>query len=201
MTDRDDESIARQEADETFRSITDLDSIADTMFVAITFLLAALATWTSFAFGRLSGSVYLEGIYIVLVIVCALLIAGSVFFLSISLAPRGFYGENIGERFLDHSWLLWRNDDAVGYREFADRRGDIAEEADLRNEYEQWLDQYDPDTTLSSRESFEFSRLLNYKTVARAKARHTAYGIALLRIAVILLVLLILVTLLGPLAV
>lgn len=200
MVDRDDEGIARQEANETFQSITDLDEIADTMFIAITFLLAALASWTTFAFDRVDGIPLIEQAYIVFAVSCAGMISVSVYFLASSLSPRGFYGQSVGQKFLNHQWLLWRNQDPVDVEMYHTRRQNIDSEADLKAQYEEWLDEYDPGTSISSRESFEFSRLLNYKYVARQKARNVAYGVALLRIAVILLAIIIFVSLLAPFA-
>lgn len=198
MVDRDDEAIARQEADETFQSISDLDNISDTMFVAITFLLTGVATWTGFAFDRLAGDPVLQWLYVVLAIGCVLSIVGSVFFLAASLTPRGFYGRVVGERFLDHRWLLWRNDDPVDVETYRENREGVTDEAELARRYEDWLDDYDPGVELTSRESFEFSRLLNYKVVARIKARNTAYGVAFLRIAITLFVVLVVLGLIGP---
>ena len=198
MADRDDEAIARQEADETITSISNLDSIGDTMFVAITFFLAALAAWTPFALGRLSQFPRAQQVAIALTVGCALAIGGCVFVLAISLAPRAFYGSAVGTQFLNDSWLLWRNDDPGGIKAFREQRDDIESERDLQAAYESWLADYDPDTDINSKESFEFSRLLNYKLVARIKAHYTAYGVALFRIATILFVILVVITLLTP---
>lgn len=194
---RDDEAIARQEANETFRSITDLDSISDTMFVAITFFLAAVATWTTFAYGRLDGMETVQSVYVGLVILCVVTITACVVFLSLSLSPRGFYGDAVGDRFLGHPVLLWRNDDPGNLREFRDKRRTVRSEDDLASAYEDWLREYDPGTTLSSRESFEYSRLLNYKLVARIKAHNTAYAVALFRAATLLFATLIVFSLLA----
>lgn len=200
MSDRDDEAIAKQEADETVNSISNLDSIGDTMFVAITFFLTALATWTPFALQRLSHLQRVQQVVIGLTIGCALAIGGCVFFLAVSLAPRAFYGSAVGSQFLDNSWLLWRNDDPGHVAEFKTRREAVESESDLRAEYETWLARYDPEANISSKESFEFSRLLNYKLVARIKAHYTAYGVALFRIATILFVSIVIITLLAPFA-
>ncbi len=200
MDNRDDKAIAKQEADETVNSISNLDSIGDTMFVAITFFLTALATWTPFALQRLDQFQNARYIVIALVIACALSIGGCVFVLAISLAPRAFYGSAVGRQFLDNSWLLWRNDDPGYVQVFKDRREAVESESDLRAEYNRWLSQYDPDVDITSKESFEFSRLLNYKLVARVKAHHMAYGVALFRIATFLFVVLVVVTLLTPFA-
>lgn len=200
MSDRDDEAIAKQEADETVNSISNLDSIGDTMFVAITFFLTALATWTPFALQRLSHLQRVQQVVIGLTIGCALAIGGCVFVLAVSLAPRAFYGSAVGNQFLDNSWLLWRNDDPGHVAKFKTRQEAVESETDLKAEYETWLARYDPKADISSKESFEFSRLLNYKLVARIKAHYTAYGVALFRIATILFVSIVVITLLVPFA-
>lgn len=198
MSDRDDEAIARQEADETVNSISNLDSIADTMFVAVTFFFAALATWTPFALDRLRHLHRTQQVAIGLTVACAVAIVGSVYFLAKALAPRAFYGPAVGSQLLDSSWLLWRNNDPGRLADFKERREAVESEADLRAEYETWLSRYDRDTDITSNESFEFSRLLNYKLVARIKAHYTAYGVALFRIATVLFVALLVVTLGAP---
>lgn len=198
MADRDDEAIARQEADDTAESIADLDNISDTMFVAVTFLLAALATWTTFAYGRLDGAPTLKTLYVALAVLCVAAVTGCVVSLSLSLSPRGFYGRAVGDRFLDHPWLLWRNDDPGGIEEFRARRDRVGSTDELRESYEEWLDRYDPGADVTSREAFEFSRLLNYKLVARIKAHHTAYAVALFRIATVVFALVIVLSLVVP---
>jgi hypothetical protein len=198
MAERDDEAIAKQEADETVESISNLDDIGDTMFVAVTFFLAALATWTPFALRRLGQMQRARYVVIALVVCCAVAIGGCVFFLAISLAPRAFYGPDVGGQFLDDAWLLWRNDDPGAIKKFKQRRDAVNSESDLREGYEWWLKRYDSDVDISSKESFEFSRLLNYKLVARTKAHYTAYGVAFFRIATLLFVVLVAVTLLVP---
>jgi hypothetical protein len=199
MPDRDDEAIAKQEADQTYNSISNLDNIGDTMFVAVTFFLAALATWTPFALQRLSGVQEGKNIVIILTIICVLSIGSSVFFLAIALAPRSFYGHSTGDQLLSHPWLLWRNNDAGNVQGFLEQRQTIEDEEDLRSEYEKWLRQYDADVNITSKESFEYSRLLDYKIVARIKARYTAFGVSLFRIATIIFVIIVIVTLIVPL--
>ncbi|MFC6864372.1 hypothetical protein ACFQGE_13000 [Halomicroarcula sp. GCM10025817] len=189
--------IAKAEADETFRSISNLDSISDTAIVGITFLLAALGTWITFAYNRLAGLLWAQGLFVALGVVCVLMIVLSITFLTDALAPRKFYGEGVGQRFLDHRWLVWRNDDPVDLQRYA-RSGDIETPADLEDAVESWIDDYDQDTTVDSKTAFEYARLLNYKVVARQKARNTAYGMAFLRIAVVALASLIVVGLLAP---
>jgi hypothetical protein len=120
------------------------------------------------------------------------------YFLAESLVPRQFYGDGVGERFLDYRWLLWKNDDPAGINSF-ERQGDIESPGDLRDAVENWIEEYDDETTVDSEEMFIYSRLLNYKLVARHKARNTAYGMALLRIAVVCLGILILIGLIASL--
>lgn len=196
MTQRDDEAIARQEANDTFQSITDLDSIADTMFIAVTFLLTAVATWTAFAFDQLEAVAGFQELYTLLIIACVLSVAASVFFFSISLVPRSFYGSSVGSPFLTHRWLLWANDDLTESDWY--RLDSVSEEEDIKRKYEEWLEEeFAPDVGLSSRATVEFARLCNYKHVARIKARNNAYGIALFRVSVVLFVALIIVGIFG----
>lgn len=178
-------AIARDEADETFRSIANLDNISDTAIVGITFLLAALGTWITFIYPRLSGTPLVRTVFAVVAILSVLAILLSVYYLVDALAPRRFYGEDVGTRFLDHKWLPWRNDDPTDIERF-DRR-EIESPEDLRAAVETWIREYDEDTAIDSKAAFQYSRLLNYKLVARHKARNTAYGIAFLRLAVVAL--------------
>jgi hypothetical protein len=177
--------IARDEADETFKSIANLDSIGDTAIVGITFLLAALGTWTTFIFPELDGHPTVRLAFVLLVAISVLATIASVYYLVNSLAPRQFYGEGVGERFLDHQWIPWLNDDPVELERFS--RTDIDSPADLEAAVEGWIDRYDADTRIDSQEAFVYSRLLNYKLVARQKARNAAYGMAFLRIAIVVL--------------
>lgn len=188
-------AIARREADDTFQSIANLDSIGDTAIIGITFLLAALGTWVTFAFPRLSASPPLRVAFVLIALASVFTTVASVYYLVDSLAPRRFYGSAVGERFLDHKWFPWRNDDPTDLERFA--RTDIDSPADLRRAVEAWIEAYDEDTTVDSEEAFAYSRLLNYKLVARHKARNTAYGMAFLRLAVVMLGVLIAVGLLG----
>lgn len=182
-------AIARAEADETFESISNLDSIGDTAVVAITFFLTALGTWVTFAYPRLAATPGLRVVVVAITIAAVVAALGSVYYLVDSLAPRRFYGDGVGERFLDHRWLLWRNDDPADLERFS--RTEIESPEDLKRAVESWIDDYDQDTRIDSEAAFAYSRLLNYKLVARHKARNTAYGMALLRLAVVFLGLLI----------
>lgn len=177
--------IARDEADETFKSIANLDNIGDTAIVGITFLLAALGTWTTFIFPELEGYPRIRLFFVLLVVISVLATIASVYYLVNSLAPRQFYGEGVGERFLDHQWIPWLNDDPVDLERFS--RTEIESPQDLETAVERWIDRYDGDTRVDSEEAFVYSRLLNYKLVARQKARNAAYGMAFLRIAIVVL--------------
>lgn len=184
-TQRADLAIARDEADETFESIANLDNIGDTAIVGITFLLAALGTWTTFIYPALEGHPAVRVLFVLLVVISVLATIASVYYLVNSLAPRQFYGGNVGERFLDHHWIPWLNDDPVNLERFS--RTEIDSPADLEGAVEGWIDRYDADTRVDSEEAFVYSRLLNYKLVARHKARNAAYGIAFLRLAIVVL--------------
>lgn len=182
-------TIARDEADETFRSIANLDNIGDTAIVGITFLLAALGTWVTFVYPRLWGLPRLRALFVVLVLASVAATLASVYYLVDSLAPRRFYGADVGDRFLDHKWVPWLNDDPAEIERF-DRK-DIETPEDLEHAVTEWIEEYDGDTTIDSEDAFQYSRFLNYKLVARHKARNTAYGMAFLRLAVMSLGLLI----------
>lgn len=182
-------AIARAEADETFQSMANLDNISDTAVVGITFFLTALGTWITFAYPRLSATPVLRVIVVAITIGAVVAVLASVYYLVDSLAPRRFYGDGVGDRFLNHRWLLWRNDDPTDLERFS--RTDIERPEDLERAVKIWIDDYDEDIQIDSEAAFEYSRLLNYKLVARRKARNTAYGMAFLRLAVVFLGLLI----------
>lgn len=188
-------AIARNEGDETFQSIANLDNIGDTAIVGITFLLAALGTWVTFAYPRLSETPGVRAGFILLALASVAATLASMYYLVDSLAPRRFYGDGVGDRFLDHKWLPWLNDDPTDLDRFS--RTEIDSPADLRAAVEVWIDEYDEDTNIDSEAAFQYSRLLNYKLVARHKARNTAYGMAFLRLAVVCLGLVITVGILG----
>jgi hypothetical protein len=190
--------IARDEADETAQSISNLDNIGDTAVVAITFLLAALGTWVGFVYSNIAPIPQLRIIFVTIASLSVVTTVLSMYFLAESLVPRQFYGDGVGERFLDYRWLLWKNDDPAGINSF-ERQGDIESPGDLQDAVENWIEEYDDETTVDSEETFIYSRLLNYKLVARHKARNTAYGMALLRIAVVCLGILILIGLIASL--
>lgn len=190
--------IARDEADETAQSISNLDNIGDTAVVAITFLLAALGTWVGFVYSNIAPIPQLRIIFVTIASLSVVTTVLSMYFLAESLVPRQFYGDGVGERFLDYRWLLWKNDDPAGINSF-ERQGDIESPGDLQDAVENWIEEYDDETTVDSEEMFIYSRLLNYKLVARHKARNTAYGMALLRIAVVCLGIMILIGLIASL--
>lgn len=186
--------IARQEAADTFQSIANLDNIGDTAIVAITFFLTALGTWVTFAYPHLAANPPLRVVVVTITIAAVICTVGSIYYLVASLAPRRFYGSGVGDRFLEHPWLLWRNDDPADLERFS--RGEIETVDDLEAAVETWVDDYDQDAQVDSETAFAYSRLLNYKLVARHKARNTAYGLAFLRLAVVFLGLLIVLSLL-----
>jgi len=188
-------AIARSEGEETAQSIANLDNIGDTAIVGITFLLAALGTWVTFAYPRLSSTPAIRGAFIILALASVAATLASMYYLVDSLAPRRFYGDDVGDLFLDHKWFPWRNDDPTDLGRF--NRTEIDSPADLRTAVEEWIDDYDEDTTVDSEEAFQYSRMLNYKLVARHKARNTAYGMAFLRLAVVCLGLVIAVGIVG----
>ncbi len=188
-------AVARIEGEETFQSISNLDNIGDTAIVGITFLLAALGTWVTFAYPRLSSTPVIRGAFVLLALASVAATLASMYYLVDSLAPRRFYGDGVGDRFLDHKWLPWLNDDPTDLDRFS--RTEIDSPADLERAVEEWIDGYDEDTEIDSEAAFQYSRLLNYKLVARHKARNTAYGMAFLRLAVVCLGLVITVGILG----
>lgn len=188
--------IAKDEGDETFESITDLDSINDTAIVGVTFLLAALVSWTAFAYDGIASHQLLSIIYIFLTVACAVTTATSVYYLTKALSPRGFYGEDVGESFLNYEWLLWRNDDPVDTSTF--ERTPTKNADQLTNEVDELINQYEHSMSVDSYDDYIYARLLNYKHVARIKAHYTAYAMMLFRIAIVLLVLLIIMGLVGP---
>lgn len=202
MNGEDRERIARREADDTFDSITDLDSICDTNLIAITFLLTALSSWTAFAFehfDRIRQSDLLFGVYAALVVLCALSIAASVTYHVKSLAPRGFYGEALGKPFLEHWWEIPTRGDTADADGYESRIADVSDAEELTAEFESWLDEYAPALTIDSAREFEIVRLFHYKAAARIKAKYTAYGVSLLRVSVALLVSVILLSVVGQL--
>ena len=198
MDDTDTLEIARDEAEETAQSISNLDNIGDTAVVGITFLLAALGTWAGFVYNNITAVPQLRILFVAIASLSVGTTVLSMYFLAESLVPRQFYGDGVGDRFLNHRWLLWRNDDPAGIDGF-ERHGDIESPSDLKDTVEDWIEEYDGETAVDSEEMFIYSRLLNYKLVARHKARNTAYGMALLRIAVVCLGVLILVGLVASL--
>jgi uncharacterized membrane protein YkgB len=198
MDDTDTLKIARDEAAETAQSISNLDNIGDTAVVGITFLLAALGTWVGFVYSNVAAVPQLRVLFVAIASLSVVATVLSMYFLAESLVPRQFYGDGVGDRFLDNRWLLWRNDDPAGINGF-ERHGDIESPDDLQDAVEEWIEEYDGETTVESEEMFIYSRLLNYKLVARYKARNTAYGMALLRIAIVCLGILILVGLVASL--
>lgn len=177
------ESIALAEADDTFQSITDLDSICDTTLIAVTFLLAAIATWTTFAFDRLSSSRWLQALFVIAVIVTVLVLALAVNQLIRALFPRAFSGPQIGRRF-PNSHLLGTRTQGPGVDVM--RFSEVLQEEDpeLAVELESWLDEYTA-AGVSDERGYRLARLFNYKTVARKKAQYTARGLAWFRVSLV----------------
>ncbi len=190
--------IATKEGNDTFESITDLDNLNDTALVGVTFLLTGLVTWTAFAYSRVIEIQWLAYTYFSITIGCVVATVGCVYFLTTALSPRGFYGENVGDSFLKHKWLIWRNSDPLNVSNF-ERVADT-EETDLGSNVDDWINGYDPTRAIDSYEEYVYSRLLNYKYVARIKAHNTAYAMALFKIAVVLFGVLVLLGLVGPMA-
>ncbi len=190
--------IAKKEGNDTFTSITDLDNLNDTALVGITFLLTALVTWTAFAYSRVVETLWLTISFFIIAIGCVAASIGCVYFLTAALSPRGFYGKNVGKPFLYHKWQIWKNNEPLNISNF--ERVEDADNEDLESSVDDWIDRYDPNSSIDSYDDFVYSRLLNYKYVARIKAQHTAYAMALFKIAAVLLGLLVLLGLVGPLA-
>lgn len=189
------ESIALAEADDTFQSITDLDSICDTTLIAVTFVLAAIATWTAFAFDRLSSSRWLQALFVVAVILTVLVLALAVNQLVRALFPRAFTGSRVGERFPSgHLLRTETQGPSVGIARFDEVIQE--DDPDLEAELEDWLDEYTADGVTDERD-YRLARLFNYKIVARQKARHTARGLAWFRISLVMFLVVAIIGLVG----
>lgn len=189
----DDETIselAKREADETFESITDLDSISDTTIVGVTFLLSAVGVWTSFALNRFPSDSSPERLLVTLTGLCIVTIGCSLYYLIGSLFPRFFYTSDVGTTFLSAPFPVPNRDTAT-----ADQ---FIDEDELKSSFEGWLDAYHSETVVQDATDFQLARFHNYKHVARIKARNTAYGLAWLRISIFLFVLIVVFSLLAP---
>lgn len=182
--------LAEREADETFASITDLDSISDTTVVGVTFLLSAIGVWTSFALDRFPDGSSAERLFVVLSVLCVGTIGCSLYYLIGSLFPRYFYTDNVGSTFLPSPFPLLNRSTAA-----ADQ---FDGQTDLESSFEDWLDTYHGEVVVEDNAEFQFARFHNYKHVARIKAKNIAYGLAWLRISVFLFVLVIAFGLLAP---
>ena len=90
VLDDDDRALAKQEANDTFSSITVLDSICDTTIVAITFLLTELVGWVGFALPRIQSTDAWSTV-IILILVSAGFTFCNVHYIVKSLSPRAFY--------------------------------------------------------------------------------------------------------------
>jgi len=191
-------AIAHAEADDTFQSITDLDSICDTTLIAITFLLAAIATWTAFAFGRLASTVRIQYLFTVLVVGTLVVVALSVNQLIRALFPRAFSGQAVGERFTSGRLLQGGQEKPETDFQWFERILDEQEETDLEVGLEEWLDEYTP-SGVDDAESYQLARMFNYKTVARRKAHHTSRGLAWFNVSLIAFLVVVIVGLVGTL--
>lgn len=191
-------AIALAEADDTFQSITDLDSICDTTLIAVTFLLAAIATWTAFAFGRLASTTWVQYLFAFAVVSTVVIVALSVNQLIRALFPRAFAGQAVGERFASGRLLNWRQEAPDTDFQWFEQVTQKQDESNLEIELEEWLDDYAP-SEVDDIDSYQFARMFNYKTVARRKAHHTARGLAWFRVSLIAFLLVVVLGLTGTL--
>lgn len=189
------ESIALAEADDTFQSISDLDSICDTTLIAVTFLLAAIATWTAFAFDRLFSPRWLQAVFVIAVILTVLMLALAVNQLVRALFPRAFTGTEIGDRF-PSSHLFGTGTQSPGVDVLRFNEVLQEDDPDLAVELESWLDEYTAAGVTDER-GYRLARLFNYKIVARQKAQHTARGLAWFRVSLVAFLIVVIIGLVG----
>lgn len=188
MLDGNDIEIVKKEADDTFQSINNLDDISDTLIIGTTFLLAALATWTTFMIPRFSNNTMKKFIFMFLVITCSLIICINVILLSTSLAPRYFYGDNVSKQIA--KWYLpFSNSQSIHIQK--EQYLNLGSESDIKSIFNDWLEEFNPNTSISSKESYEYTRFINYKLVAEKKAKLTSLSLILFYISLILFVIVI----------
>ncbi|WP_330632624.1 hypothetical protein [Halocatena halophila] len=172
--------IATQEANDTFQSISNLDSICDTSIVGITFLLTAIVGWAGFALPRLpdrspawlgvAGTVVLGAVAIFI----------SSFYIVKSLIPRAFYTDSVGEVLIDQPLVPGSTDPTTAIEATEQATGESSSKA----AFDHWLNQYGNDERITSAAAFQYARLFHYKTVAQMKATATTHAIVWFRVAV-----------------
>lgn len=190
--------IADAEAADTFESISNLDEICDTTLIAVTFLLAAVATWTAFAYGRLEATPRLQLLFGVFVIASVGVLILSVNQLVRALSPRAFYGQKVGEAFGDGVLSMGSaSGPSTDVSRFAAVSRHPTEDVPLDVAFDEWLEEYAP-REIEDRTEFALARLFNYKHVARVKAKHTSRGLAWFRLSIILFVVIVVIGISGP---
>lgn len=183
--------IARAENDDTFASITDLDSIGDTAVLAITFLLSAQVSLTTFVVGTHTLSGNLRVAFVVLALATMGLVFWSLSAVVATLLPVGFYSGSAGEVLLENPWLPLRRStsDQFGFLETAD--SDPVEETPdgddvpYRTVASAFVDAYSDRDKVTSVETYQFAKLAHYKRVGQRKAELTGLGLSRLRLAVL----------------
>lgn len=108
MDDADLREITQVENDDTFASIPDLHGIGDTTVLAITFLLSAQVSLTTFVVGSDTPSGWLRIAFVLLWLATMGLTFWSLNAIAGTLLPVSFYSSSAGEVLLDNPWLPFR---------------------------------------------------------------------------------------------
>lgn len=188
MSDTELSDIAAEESGETFDSITDLDNISDTTVLAITFLLSAQVSLTTYVVGAGTLAGRREVGFVVLGLCTMAMIFLSLNAIVKTLLPVGFYGERVGEPLLDRPWIP-----AVVSTpgQFGFLSGEESDEPAREPEAvaEEFLETYSPHGDVSSLDEYHVAKLAHLKTVGERKARLTGVGLSWLRWAVAVFIL------------
>ncbi len=180
MSDEASLEIAIQEANDTFQSISNLDSICDTSIVGITFLLTAIVGWAAFALPRLPArSLSWLGVAGTAVLGALAIFISSVYIVK-SLIPRAFYTDSVGAVLIDKPLVPGSTDPTTAIEATEQATGEHSSKA----AFDHWLSQYGNDERITSAATFQYARLFHYKTVAQLKATATTHAIVWFRVAV-----------------
>jgi hypothetical protein len=189
--------IAKEQAEETFESIKNLDNICHTSMVAIAFIISALCVWWTAIGTRINMLPLSREISAALTVACAVCVAFSTSYFVRAIFPRFFFGEIVGSPFVEHPWQPWRADKANLQREFKVRETTAKLSAEeKRKKFLQWIKEYGKGVKTPN--DFQLARFFYYKYVAAIKATNTARGIAWMRLAIILVAVLMIVGVFGP---
>lgn len=183
------QKISEAEAEDTFQSITDLDGIADTSVLAITFLLSAEVTLVGLVLNSdFISSQPLQMVFSIIALSTTVLIFLSFRSIVLSLLPVGFNGKGLAEASVCDVLGLGDDSDRGQNLLTKDRFDTAVKDTDGKETYQtlvtDYFSRYGAIESIESENEYIIAKLTHYKVVGARKAKFTKDGLTWLLSAV-----------------